>query len=150
MDHRNGQCTRCGASFKIPTTFTAHQARCRDCGGVVRIERAPTARRARPARPQVESTAAPAVARAPAPIPHNVPAQITPPPPPAREVAQRSTPRPTPVPVARRGRALAWTVAAAIVVALSVWMLWQKSSDSVEAAPSASAPPVAPQDARGE
>ncbi|MFN0244838.1 MAG: hypothetical protein ACKVWV_18290 [Planctomycetota bacterium] len=164
MDHRNGQCTRCSASFKIPPTFTAHQARCRECGGTVRIERMPAAPRAREATRRADAPVAgpvldarPAVdARPAAPTPEPMPERIVAEPP---AKTPRATPRAEPAanepvrvrqPVARTGRRLAWALAAAIVVAVSLWMLSQQSADAVEAAPSASSPPVTPHDARGE
>lgn len=162
MDHRNGQCTRCSASFKIPPTFTAHQARCRECGGTVRIERMPAAPRAREAtRRAAAPDARPVTDARPAVDARPVTAMPTPEPieaePPAK--IPHAIPRAEPIaheavlvhePAARTGRALAWALAAAIVVAISLWMLSQQSADAVEAAPSASSPAVTPNDARGE
>lgn len=37
MDHRNGTCTSCGATYKIPASFTHDRARCKECGGTVEI-----------------------------------------------------------------------------------------------------------------
>ncbi len=37
MTFRIGQCSSCGASYKLPATFQADQARCKNCSGVVNI-----------------------------------------------------------------------------------------------------------------
>jgi hypothetical protein len=37
-DTRIGECDTCRARFKIPGTFRADRARCRECGGVVVLE----------------------------------------------------------------------------------------------------------------
>lgn len=47
MTSRIGVCTTCGANYKLPASFAADQARCKNCGGVVQIgnpgEQAPKA-----------------------------------------------------------------------------------------------------------
>lgn len=40
MSFRIGQCSSCGASYKLPASFEADQARCKNCGGVVQIGKA--------------------------------------------------------------------------------------------------------------
>jgi hypothetical protein len=46
MSFRIGECSSCGANYKLPATFEANQARCKSCGGTVQIgkvgEPAPT------------------------------------------------------------------------------------------------------------
>ena len=37
MSFRIGECSSCGANYKLPATFAADQARCKNCGGVVQI-----------------------------------------------------------------------------------------------------------------
>ena len=37
MSHRLGVCSSCDAKYKIPASFTASQAKCKSCGGVVNI-----------------------------------------------------------------------------------------------------------------
>ena len=37
MSHRIGECSSCGAKYKLPDTFSADQARCKQCDGVVEI-----------------------------------------------------------------------------------------------------------------
>ena len=37
MDHRIGTCSACKATYRIPASFAADRARCRQCGGVVEI-----------------------------------------------------------------------------------------------------------------
>jgi len=37
MDHRLGTCVSCKAHYRVPATFTASKARCKNCGGVVEI-----------------------------------------------------------------------------------------------------------------
>lgn len=55
MSHRLGVCSSCDAKYKIPASFTANQAKCKSCGGVVNISDA-------------EGEAKPAAAAAP-PVP---------------------------------------------------------------------------------
>jgi hypothetical protein len=38
-DARIGECDACHARFKVPASFRADRARCRECGGVVILER---------------------------------------------------------------------------------------------------------------
>lgn len=38
-DSRIGECDACHARFKVPASFRADRARCRECGGVVILER---------------------------------------------------------------------------------------------------------------
>ena len=38
-ESRIGECDACHARFKVPTSFRADRARCRECGGVVILER---------------------------------------------------------------------------------------------------------------
>jgi hypothetical protein len=38
MEHRIGICSACGARYRIPSSFTPNQARCRTCSGVVQID----------------------------------------------------------------------------------------------------------------
>jgi hypothetical protein len=38
-DVRIGECDACHARFKVPASFRADRARCRECGGVVILER---------------------------------------------------------------------------------------------------------------
>jgi len=40
MTFRIGVCTSCGANYKLPASFAADQARCKNCGGVVQIGKA--------------------------------------------------------------------------------------------------------------
>lgn len=49
MDYRVGLCSACGASFKVPASFSAEKAKCKVCGGVVQI--GPVRSDAPPARP---------------------------------------------------------------------------------------------------
>ena len=37
MDHRLGTCVACKAHYRVPATFTANRARCKNCGGAVEI-----------------------------------------------------------------------------------------------------------------
>jgi hypothetical protein len=37
MTFRIGECSSCGASYKLPESFTASRAKCKKCGGVVEI-----------------------------------------------------------------------------------------------------------------
>jgi hypothetical protein len=37
MEYRAGKCSKCGAEYKIPTSFAHDVARCKECGGTVRI-----------------------------------------------------------------------------------------------------------------
>lgn len=61
MSHRLGVCSSCDAKYKIPSSFTANQAKCKACGGVVNIS---DPEGAKPAAPPV-----PARKVAPAPKP---------------------------------------------------------------------------------
>ncbi|MFT7667731.1 MAG: hypothetical protein ACI8X5_000414 [Planctomycetota bacterium] len=40
MSFRIGECSSCGANYKLPASFAADQARCKNCGGVVQIGKA--------------------------------------------------------------------------------------------------------------
>ena len=40
MTFRIGECSSCGASYKLPASFTADRAKCKNCGGVVEIGQA--------------------------------------------------------------------------------------------------------------
>ena len=37
MSHRIGECSSCGAQYKLPASFSADRARCKQCDGVVEI-----------------------------------------------------------------------------------------------------------------
>lgn len=86
MDYRQGVCTGCQNSFRVPATFVQNKAKCPKCGGVVEIG-------------PVQSASAPAAA-APAPTPAapatppaaSVPAKVPP--------TRPSTPAPAPRPAA--------------------------------------------------
>lgn len=70
MAERIGVCTQCGSKFKIPSTFKGTKAKCKKCGGVVKIPPLGAAEEhERPARPSAEKVekkpgAAAAAARA--------------------------------------------------------------------------------------
>ena len=38
MSHRIGECSACGAVFKLPASFAHDQARCTKCGGVTEFK----------------------------------------------------------------------------------------------------------------
>lgn len=40
MTFRIGECSSCGANYKLPASFEADQARCKNCGGTVQIGKA--------------------------------------------------------------------------------------------------------------
>lgn len=40
MSFRIGECSSCGANYKLPASFEADQARCKNCGGTVQIGKA--------------------------------------------------------------------------------------------------------------
>jgi hypothetical protein len=56
-DTRIGECETCQARFKVPASFRADRARCRECGGVVVLEAAhpvprPPLEKSRKSKPQ--------------------------------------------------------------------------------------------------
>ena len=65
MSHRIGECSSCGAAYKLPGSFKADQARCKKCGGVVRIG-PPLGGDAPPVPARKVATAAAAPSQAPA------------------------------------------------------------------------------------
>lgn len=77
---RQGSCTQCKNSFRVPATFTANKAKCPKCGGVVEIGDTQSAAAARKTPESSSET--------PRPVPASVP---TPKP------AQAETPAPKPV-----------------------------------------------------
>lgn len=102
MDFRQGTCSACKNSFRVPATFTAEKAKCPKCAGVVEIgpvqaggSSAPSASVAPPAVPAAPAASAPPVpAKAPAPKPAAPMPVATSEPRPAPKVA-------TPAPVAK-------------------------------------------------
>ncbi len=79
MKYRLGECSSCGANFKVPASFEADRAKCKSCGGVVEIG---------PVREDAPQPAKPAAA--------------TPPPMPARKVAPAKAESPEPAPKKER------------------------------------------------
>jgi len=63
MTHRLGVCSSCDAKYKIPASFTASQAKCKSCGGVVNISDPEGAKKAAPPVPTKQ------VAQVPKPAP---------------------------------------------------------------------------------
>lgn len=98
MEFRQGTCTSCKNSFRVPATFTAAKAKCPKCGGVVEIG---------PVQGSAPSGAAP---EAPKPVPASVPAPKpaaaipSAPPPVPKAAAPKAplppTPKPAPAPAA--------------------------------------------------
>jgi hypothetical protein len=91
MDYRQGVCTGCQNSFRVPATFVQNKAKCPKCGGVVEIgpvqsggaSAAPAAAAAAaPAAAAATTSSAPAAApkpaAAPAPVPARTPAPAKP------------------------------------------------------------------------
>jgi hypothetical protein len=67
MTFRIGECSSCGATYKLPASFAADQARCKNCGGVVQIGKAGASAPLKPAPPVPATRPAGATAvRAPA------------------------------------------------------------------------------------
>ena len=60
MSHRLGVCSSCDAKYKIPSSFTAKQAKCKACGGVVNISDPEGAPKAAPPVPTRKVAPAPA------------------------------------------------------------------------------------------
>jgi hypothetical protein len=85
MNYRHGTCRSCNAQYKIPASFQADRAKCKECGGVVEIGRASGGGAAgRPARQaQPPPRAAPSRPQQPA----------RPPAPPPRPAAPAPAPR---------------------------------------------------------
>ncbi len=100
MDYRTGQCSQCGAQYKIPASFAHNVARCKVCKGVVHLGPAPavkSAEGAKPVAPRMEP-AAPAVPPrkvVPAPAAQRSPRPSAPPSEP-RKTAPAIPPRPVP------------------------------------------------------
>lgn len=97
---RQGSCTQCKSSFRVPATFSANRAKCPKCGGAVDIgpvqgtAAAPAAAPAKPvpaAVPQPKP-AAPAAAKPDAPAAHRSPAVAHKPVTPAAPAAKHATP----------------------------------------------------------
>lgn len=91
MDYRQGVCTGCQNSFRVPATFVQNKAKCPKCGGVVEIgpvqsggaSAAPAAAAAATPTAAAATTssapaAAPKPAAAPAPVPARTPAPAKP------------------------------------------------------------------------
>lgn len=110
MDFRQGVCTACKNSFRIPATFAADKAKCPKCRGIVEI--GPVQSGGGASASSTSSSPQTAV-KAPAPAPVAVPAKIPPPKPaPVAASAQSegpapavSSPPPAPPPAAPAKRA---------------------------------------------
>lgn len=98
MDYRQGVCTSCQNSFRVPATFVQNKAKCPKCGGVVEIGPVQSGGAAPAAAPAAAAAAQPAPA-----APSSAPAA---PPPPAKvpvakpAAAAPAKPAPTPAPAA--------------------------------------------------
>lgn len=71
MKFRKGICGDCGAQYKLPETFAADKAKCKQCGGVVAVGPVETAEPPAPAQPKPEPVPAkkPTAAKRPAQAP---------------------------------------------------------------------------------
>jgi hypothetical protein len=149
MDYRQGVCTSCQNSFKVPATFVQNKAKCPKCGGVVEIgpvqsggapSATPTAAAPAPApsAPPTSAPAAAAAAAAPAPAPAAAPA----PAPAAKPAAQVPARLPTPAPAAPAPAKLPTPKPAA--AAAPVAKPASVAKPAAPAKPAASAVPAAP------
>ena len=71
MDYRKGICGDCSAEYKLPPSFAADKAKCKQCGGVVAVGPVETAEPPAPAQPKPEPVPAkkPTAAKRPAQAP---------------------------------------------------------------------------------